>query len=258
MKKVHIAKMNMIQVLNSPVTYISILLVAAVFLLSIEKEIDEYSSVSGLIELFIGLSLPKKLVVLIASIPYVTSFCSDWNYQYIKNIVIRSNSKRYILAKVVTCYFTAFVVSMTGLVLGAIILNLAFPEFETIDGVLTVYAPFGEVAYSALPSLYYILRLTVFSLSMALWSLFGLCVSAFVPNGFVAITATIVSSYIIEEFTTQLPDWLNLYKITNSTLVMGGAVETFIYYLIVYFIYAFVISYIFYNQVLRRIRNEVV
>jgi len=43
--------------------------------------------------LFQGLSMYKKLLAVFAAVPFCASFCSDWNCQYIKPVIVRCGLK---------------------------------------------------------------------------------------------------------------------------------------------------------------------
>lgn len=251
------------QVFSSTVFYLSIIAVTALSFLSVWSDLTETVGKGGSVvyffELFLGLSLFKKLVVLFAALPYVSSFCSDWKYQYIKPVVIRTGVKKYIWSKIFTCFLIGLLTVFCGLLLFFFILSLKMPIFpsehiESITG-----PPFSPLIDRNFPILYLILKGFIFSMAAALWAVVGLTVSAFIPSHFVAIATPVIASYVLEEFTSIFPKWLNLYLLTRSANVLNqGPFVSFLYFCTIFLLFAALAGFLFDYQVRRRIRNEVV
>lgn len=111
-------KMCMLQLFSAPLFYLSIIGVTVLCFISISERIslsDPGITVAYCFEIFLGLTMFKKLVVLFAAIPYVSSFCVDWKYQYIKPVVVRTGIKRYVWSKIITCFISGFLTVFIGL-----------------------------------------------------------------------------------------------------------------------------------------------
>src|SRR5690606_27960333 len=95
--------MALMEVFSSPYFYLSIIGVTILCFISVWNEFTSGAnlSVAYYIDIFVGLTMFKKLVVLFAAVPYVASFCSDWKCQYIKPVVIRTGISKYIWSKVI-------------------------------------------------------------------------------------------------------------------------------------------------------------
>lgn len=253
---------SFIQVFSSPWFYLATLGVSALCFISIWQyyaDYGQYGSVYYYLDLFIGLTMFKKLVVLFAAVPYSASFCSDWNCQYIKPIVIRSGLRKYILSKITTCFITAFLVVFLGVMLFSVLLSLRIPIYPDTNLENYIKRPFEPLFYSPLPILYLIIRVFVFSLASALWSVLGLSISAYIPNRFVAIATPVIASYLLEEASQFLPVWLNIYLLTRADNVINkGPLISFLYFCIIFASLAALAGLIFAYQAERRIRNEVV
>lgn len=259
--KRHMFRMNCMQIFRSPLFFISIICTVLVCYLGIEPFIDKSGngSISDFFELLVNLSMTKKLIVLCSAFSYVTSFCNDWSCQFTKPVIIRSGINKYTLSKLITCFTTTFLVSFMGMTLFIVSLSLWYPLFPAGDLAASVFPPFDSLAYSVFPAFYLLIQIAVFSMASATWSTVGLAVSAYIPNGFVAITVPVVASYILEEFTSIFPPFLDLYFITRSSPVLNqGAFVSFLYFTFIFLIISAFAGYIFHNQVRRRIRNEVV
>lgn len=256
-----IISMNFMQVFRFPAFYLSILGVCLICCFSIKDEYSLSKSMSSayhFFDLLIGFTMYKKLIVLIAAIPFTASFCSDWNCQYIKPIVIRSGIFQYSFAKVFTCFLSSFLVVFIGLSLFIMLLVTQIPLYPNSAEPFAT-PPFAELAQGSFPILYIAAEGFVFSLAASFWSVVGLAVSAYIPNRFVAISTPLIASYILEELTSFFPDWLNLYYLTRSSDVLHqGAVVSFCYFFLIFVVLSFFVGIIFYRQVRRRMRNEVV
>ncbi|MCB5935769.1 hypothetical protein LI012_10430 [Caldibacillus thermoamylovorans] len=251
------------QVLSSPVFYLSILAVTALSFFSVWNDLTETVGKGGSVvyffELFLGLTMFKKLTVLFAALPYVSSFCSDWKYQYIKPVVIRTGVKRYTWSKIFTCFLSGLLTVFCGLLLFLFILSLKMPLFPTEHIENIVGPPYSPLIEGNFPILYLILKSFVFSMAAALWAVVGLTVSAFIPSHFVAIATPVIASYVLEELTSIFPKWLNLYRLTRSADVLQqGPLVSFLYFCFIFLLFAVLAGFLFDYQVRRRIRNEVV
>ncbi|WP_400243113.1 hypothetical protein AB3U99_18705 [Niallia sp. JL1B1071] len=261
MMKRRALSMSFMQVYTSKVFYLAIIGVTVLCFISVWDSLKMPGvSVSYLIEIFIGLAMFKKIVVLFAAIPFVSSFCSDWKCQYIKPVIIRSGINKYIRAKIITCFVTGLITVFLGLLLFILLLSFRMPIFPIENFGNIVYLPFSPLATSNFPISYLIARCFVFSLSAALWSVVGLTVSAFIPIHFVAIASTVIASYFLEQITYfYLPDWLNLYKLTGSEdVIHQGPYISLFYFIFVFVSFSALAGLLFQYQVKRRINNEVV
>lgn len=259
MNKTHMAKMNLLQLFGSPLFYLSVLGVSLAFFITVQSEINSYSSLLYLLDLFIGLFMPKKLVVLLAAIPYAASFCSDWNHEYLKFIIVRSGVRKYTTSKVLVGFLSAFLTSFLGIVIALFCLSFFYPIFSPIESVKDVVAaPFASLAYSPVPFTYLLAEAAVFSMAAATWATVGMAFSAYIPNYFATLTSALVFSYVLETFTTTMPAFLNLNAVTKSyDILHQGALISFLYFAFVFFLYSGVAGFLFHYRVRGRVRNEV-
>ena len=73
--------------------YLSILGVVLLCYISTEKYIHGSVDIYYILDILIGLSVFKKLIIIFSALPCVTGFYDDWKHQYIKNIVIRTGRR---------------------------------------------------------------------------------------------------------------------------------------------------------------------
>lgn len=255
-------KMSFMQLFSSPLFYLSIIGVTILCFISIWERVSASETritVVYCFDIFIGLTMFKKLVVLFAAIPYVSSFCSDWKCQYIKPVVIRTGIKEYIWSKIITCFVSGFLTVFIGLILFIILLSFKMPIFPAENIEQMIFPPFAPLAVGKIPVLYLLAQSFVFSMAAALWAVVGLSLSAFIPINFVAITTPLIASYFLESLTRRLPEWLNIYLLTSSCdVIHQGPFISFAYFVFIFILFSFLPASIFNYQVRRRLRNEVV
>jgi hypothetical protein len=217
-----------------------------------------YTDVISLLRLLFGLSLFKKVLVIFAAAPFVSSFCGDWNTQYIRFLVARCGVFRYVASKVVVCFLSSLAVVFLGLLLFVLGL-LPFTPLTPDDLTPLAGPPFGMFLTDGLPVLYLLVLCFLFALGNSFWAVCGLTVSAYIPNRFVAILSPFLLSYILEEITSPLPPWINLYRLTRVYDVIGqGPLLTFLYYLLIFGVLIFLCTLLFSRQVKKRVHNDVV
>ena len=157
------------------------------------------------------------------------------------------------------CFLSGLLTVFCGLLLFFFLLSFKMPTFPSTDLENIIGPPFTPLAEGTFPVLYLLANGFVFSLAAALWAVVGLAISAFIPSHFVAITAPVIASYVLEEFTAALPDPLNLYLLTRGANVLQqGPLVSFLYFCFIFLLFAILIGFLFDYQVRRRIRNEVV
>lgn len=246
-------KMNLMQIFLSPIFYLSIILVVAVSFISVNQY--QPRDVAQGVDLLIGLSLFKKMIVIFTSLTFVGSFCSDWNHQYIRAVVARCGKENYIFSKYLSCAISSFLSSFIGLLLFGILLLCQIP-ITTVSENNELLLPYGSLINTA-PVVYVLILITIFSLAMTFWGLTGLLLSAYIPNYFVAVGSPLVFSYVVEEITRRFPPALDLYALTRSVQVIDkGMIANFLYNVVIFILLMFIVYLLFRNVVKRRIANE--
>ena len=105
------------RIFSSPKMYLSILGVVLLCYISTEKYIHGSVDIYYILDILIGLSVFKKLIIIFSALPCVTGFYDDWKHQYIKNIVIRTGRRNYIISKIVVCVSISFLVVFLGILI---------------------------------------------------------------------------------------------------------------------------------------------
>ncbi len=73
------------------------------------------------------LSRFREVSLILSALPYVASFCVDWNSGYIKSEIIRGNHKRYAISKYITVGISSYATLFLGIIGFAAFLALTTP-----------------------------------------------------------------------------------------------------------------------------------
>lgn len=167
----------------------------------------------------------NMLTVLFCTIPYTTAFCSDWDSRYIRSTVIRTGLTGYGFSKVTACALSAG--SAVALGKSLFVLSL-IPWFSLVSTTADNYEFFatrtlgGEFLLNGQYALYFAVYIYLGFLSGALWSVAGLCASAYMPNKFVAICTPFIAYYVLNIVTYAFPVWLRVNRISQGMCILGG------------------------------------
>lgn len=131
---------------------------------------------------------------ILAVLPATTLFCEDYNSGYIKSILNRVEKKRYI-QEIAICSSVSggFAVFLPSLITSIFYIVNGKPNTPENAGI-NYFTVFDETVYSKLQFVWggllmVILLLVLAFLFGAVWSNVGLCISAFIPNRYIALAA---------------------------------------------------------------------
>ncbi len=237
--------------------YICFFMYLFVCLFAVRLETNVTESGIGAFAILTGISNMSNLLALIAAFPTAISFCDDISGKYYMPLVMRSNKSSYIFSKIFICIHSTFWLSFTALI--------AFQLISTLRGGLGVESVFPgimfyDVVHSNMPYLIIIIQAFLFSIVQAVYAVMGLAIASYIPNRFVAVTATFVVMVVMQIINGFLPKVLDLYRI-RSVHSIGAGISSGMY--IVYAVmvttgYIILAGLVFSRRVGRRLRNEIV
>lgn len=138
---------------------------------------------------------------ILAVLPAATLFCEDYNSGYIKSILNRVEKKRYI-QEIAICSSVSggFAVFLPSLITSIFYIVNGKPNTPENAGI-NYFTVFDETVYSQLQFVWdgllmVILLLVLAFLFGAVWSNIGLCISAFIPNRYIALAAPFALYFI--------------------------------------------------------------
>lgn len=138
---------------------------------------------SGLIILFI---MPLLIVL-----PYSVSYHSDIKSGVIKNICIRVNKKKYLIAKYISVFLSGAFVSIFPLVVNILINMLYIPIVKPYKFNMALYGE-GTIGYELFynnPMVYIIIYLIIFFIFFGVIATISLVVTNFIDNKFSVLVA---------------------------------------------------------------------
>jgi hypothetical protein len=239
----------------------SVILVIFICILASIDNFQKQSDAVYIYDIMVELSPFRNIILIIAAIPFVTSFCSDWNNQYIKPFVIRTGVNNYSWSKVFVSAITSFLVAFLGLMAFVLIMGFKYSLYDQdISGNYMQSKPYGFLL-SNLPIIYLAARIFCYSAYTVFWCILGLCISAIIPNRFVASTAPLISFYVVDTIIMDIPDNISLYFNTRylskgDQIFHAGALVHILYVFLFFIGLSLLMGYLFKRIVKRRVRNE--
>lgn len=164
----------------------------------------------------------------IASFPYTHSFCTDFENRNFRSEIIRTGVRNYIAARIVSVFFSAFIVFVLSAFLYFAVLyfvlsflngywiNIFYSDKDMMANQLLVYSDMAERGFWWLPV---VSETLLQGLETGIWALGGLCVSAFTVNKFIVIITPYLVSYYLRYFMLFVPLWDFDLNSTYSLLI---------------------------------------
>lgn len=264
-----IAKMNFKSLLLSKIFYASIAANLAVLIMAYYFHYVQGASISDvcsefLTDFYFG-TLPR-IVILISTLPVITSFCTDWNTQYVRSVAGRAGVERYLRHKILYCIAGTFITAFISLWLFTFFLRTRMPMItpmgaEELSGIY----PFGVIVADA-PYLYQLCKIICFSAYCSVWAVVGLAISAYIPNRFLVFTSPFTLCYILEiifnnKIVLVTPLFLHIPYLALATMtspLFGNPVIDLLYIVLLFFGLSLLAGKVFFRGAKRRINNEIV
>ncbi|MGN0619481.1 MAG: hypothetical protein ACI4J7_10735 [Ruminiclostridium sp.] len=203
-------------------------------------------------------SSSRKLITLFSSIPFTMRFCSELRSGITSSVIARSSKKSYIRVHAVLCFIFAFITAFIGIVFCVGVLGIFFPigadRTELYDYGYWILLNKNSTAWQ------YILATAFhFSLSVGMWSLSGIALSAFFPDPFIALCTPVVMSYVLEFVSMEidfLPDLWNLSVSNAGTGITDNIIIESLYITTVFAVMALIFAELFCFAAKRRLCHE--
>lgn len=244
---------------TSPLIYFCIIGIALLSYIGM-PEID--LAVGGVIHAFdimIEVSVYNKLMMIFVCIPFVATFCNEYTCRITNSILIRTTENKYLMIHTVMSFILSVVTAFMGIMLCIGAMSLKYPFF--------VYDEYAQgwaiesLCKNGHENLYLFIKVLLYSISLAAWSVSGLAISAAFVNPFVAFISPLIISYLIELLTINtksggqfIPD---LYRLSQChTDVSESWVISCGYIILIFLILAVIFSSLFIFLGKRRLRNE--
>ncbi len=201
----------------------------------------------------------NSILFLFCVLPYTTSFCSDWNSKFIRQVVGRAGIHKYALSKVISCAISAGAAATLGILFFllscAIKFPLVSPSGNTYENFVTTTLG-GELLQSGHYAAYFAIYIYLVCLAGAFWSVVGLCSSAYITNKFVALFTPFIGIYVLSYATYKLPVWLRLNKVTWGEYEIGGVFTSLLYATSFVALLLAAVGFLFFKTAEKRLANE--
>lgn len=207
----------------SPLFFICIAAVVLVSCWGISSEIrsatPEYGSVIYLYHYDFSL-----LLLVIAAVPYCTSFCSDFNNQFIRSHIIRTGFWSYSISKCIVCYLSAFLSYFIGAILFLLLLRTRYPVFLAFSDEQYLTLPMGYLLKEGHYWGYLLVKVISRAAYIGFFSVLALVTTTYITNVFVAVSSSIIWYYFLVNLFSVIrpPKMLYLYTLLNGNLDLGN------------------------------------
>jgi hypothetical protein len=217
------------------------------------------ASVVYLFTMFIRLGAFAVIATVYGALPYANGFCVDWKQQFIRANVVRTTRNAYAWSKVIAVGLSAFVVVFAGYLLTILLFKLHMPLVGT-DFAAGSYATYDPGVYGPLlsisPGLYMLVTTCVTSLSCMFWAVYALLVSAYCVNRFVALSAPIITYYLVGFVAGRgLPPYLSLNSLDSGGVDLGGPLPSLLYVAAFFLVLSVLAGLLFCQKVKWRLAN---
>lgn len=245
------------KLLRSPLLYIGIIGIAA--LCCTEFLEHNFGKVSVLyhVRVFFGVAKYRRAMVVFGALPFAANFADEWTSGIAKECIIRKGIKKYAMANLLFCWFSAILTVSLGMALfmcfDSIFVPFTAPDYNPYSLI------FESLVYNNRGGTYLLLVTLVYSASCAVWAVMGMLMSVFFANKYVAICTPFVANYLIERFTDQFSPWFDLHNLARSYIpfdYFGSDLLGFLYCVGLFAAIAAVCGVIFYNFLKRKVQNE--
>lgn len=217
-------------------------------------------SVLNLFITFMRFDRYKPLIILLLAAIYGGSFCEDWSNRYIRFLISRSSLKLYAIGKLTANFIAVMIATILSVLLGSAMLLPFFPltNESLFDAQsLELFYPYEGVVQGKLPILYIVIIGVILGISAVLLSTFGILISAWVPNRFVAIGITFPLYYTLFAITFFFPHLFSFWALSLGIEILpgAGAFMNFIINLTMFFLPTLLLGLEFYSVLKTRYDN---
>lgn len=239
-----------------PLFFASILGVWGVCMLRLANGALTSADVAYDLELLVDVDGFRKVMAVFAALPFAPTFAEEWKANMSYSCILRCSPKKYAWAQVAACFLTSFAASMAGFMLFIACDSLRLPLYVPDGNPLP--EPYGCLLGNGMVWAYLMAVSANFSLSLAMWSVSGLLMSAVFPDRLVAACTPFAASYLLERVTLEFPAPFNfLHAALSEISIMGSPVLSSLHVLLLFSLASLAFGFIFVCIVERRARSEI-
>lgn len=202
----------------------------------------------------------SMLSMIFATLPYATSFCTDWSNQFIRLSIIRTNIKSYGASKVLTSALAGGSAVALGEVLFILSLRLNLPLVNTQSPMFenAVAEPvYGILLSGGYFTAYFAAKILISFFAAAFFAVLALSISTYLTNVFVTFASPILSYYFLIKFFSNigLPEWFNLQTILFGYFAVGKPFFSLLYSIFFVTLLCILMGILIVRQIQRRLEH---
>lgn len=178
----------------------AVMLIPCILLFAVFEDISFESDVFGIFSI-VMYSIPSVLILLCGTLVFATGFCEDMEHKYIIQQTIRGNIKSYVMARIISIFMGALIVTAFGLFLYAWILHIWLP-WTGVSGIYEDWLEAGgfkvllETHHYGLYFLLYGIQYGAMVGILALWASY---ISLFVSNSMLVLSFPLIGYYFFDK-----------------------------------------------------------
>lgn len=151
--------------------------------------------------IFVMDGMPAMLILMAASYGYADSICSDIEHCYLRCLLIRTQLKKYVFAKVLVIFLSSLIITSFGILLFVVVMRFFLPWIGTSDSMYEVFSETGcfcDLLKKGNYVLYFLLCGVKYGLLSGVLSVFAAYISLFVSNRMIVIIFPFIGRYLLD------------------------------------------------------------
>lgn len=200
---------------------VQVFLIFMVIVWTITPYQNSESTVQYLLDLFLGLSMPKKLVVLIATAKSVMLFLEEWQHGYTLMVLVRGDFWTYSVSKVISGFFASYFISFVSFVISGLLLSIKWPLItdQSIQQLIQNSVPHSYLLKENHILTFIFLPLMSYAVTIGLTTALMVGFSVFLTDKFTVLVSTFALNYALENI--KWPEWIDFYRMSRGLMLMN-------------------------------------
>lgn len=236
------------------IAYLGVLLSLFLGCVEIHSLTNVLSVVSSVI---FGISL--LLCFIFSSLAYGSCFCEDFENNYFRCELIRGNTKKYVLSKVIIILITSILTIIIGLLLFVTILHLFIPWVDLSSSSnfhnIVEYGKFKFLLKNYYFIFYFVSLASLIGMLAGILSLISAYVSLYISNRLLILTIPSMSLYFFDGILSPMEIYF-MDIFTAPSIVVSNTPTTVLIILGVTLLCATILYFAILKKVERKMKNE--
>lgn len=194
---------------------------------------------------------------LLSAIPFSTSYCIEQYGGITTYKTARCGKRQYALSKILVSALSGGAVFSVGSLIFILGLSTYLPLVTSQKLEESVWIPYYNALAAGNGVPYFMIMLYITFLSGALWSCFGLCISAFFPSPYIAACSPLIIRFLIVQIgrILKLPDNMRIDRIMTARGTVCSDIVTLILLTSVVILLIRLCYKLFLDRMSRRLEN---